>query len=491
MRKTLYLVSIICLFVILFSSETFGQSVSYQMVEKVAGHKINSLEKTGQYSVVPVFKTFRGDTGNLLFYLVELDPTGYLVISPDECLPPVIAYSFQNKFPVSQNNVLVNLIKRDLAKRKQNIALMDKDTRARNIMLWNEIQNASSLGNKTFEQWPPPGTTTTGGWLETNWSQSSPYNNFCPMDPVTNQRSIAGCPSVALAMIINYYETINGTVFTDPEDDYYHSYAGRNYWIDDDHETIDFISFPEINGYFDTISNSYASQSPLKEAEKAALVFACGVAAQQVYTSSISGTFGVDQAYDAFLRFGFADAILLNPIDTSIHTHLAQNMMDARPSLLAVIDPGVAGHNLVVDGYNTDNFYHLNFGWGGSYNNWYKIPDEIPYNLTVFEGVIVDVAYPPVVSGNRESAIRDFNCNIFPNPVTDFLHVQLDISQSGSFSLELFDVNGDIIYDSYKTEFSAGRHNLTFSLKEVISPGLYFCRISYGELTTTEKIIVQ
>ena len=35
--------------------------------------------------------------------------------------------------------------------------------------------------------------------------------------------------------------------------------------------------------------------------------------------------------------------------------------------------------------------FHLNFGWGGPYNGWYLLPDEIPYGLTVIEGAIVDI----------------------------------------------------------------------------------------------------
>ena len=49
------------------------------------------------------------------------------------------------------------------------------------------------------------------------------------------------------------------------------------------------------------------------------------------------------------------------------------------------------GHNVVIDGYNTNDYYHLNFGWGGSYNGWYLLPSQIPYGLTVVEGAIVDI----------------------------------------------------------------------------------------------------
>ncbi len=65
-----------------------------------------------------------------------------------------------------------------------------------------------------FEQWPPEGTTPTGGWLLTNWNQNAPYNNFCPLDLVNGGRSVAGCPAVAMAQILNYHNTTMDVQFT-------------------------------------------------------------------------------------------------------------------------------------------------------------------------------------------------------------------------------------------------------------------------------------
>jgi hypothetical protein len=67
--------------------------------------------------------------------------------------------------------------------------------------------------------------------------------------------------------------------------------------------------------------------------------------------------------------------------------------MNALPAHLGLVDPGVTvGHNVVVDGYSSDGFYHFNFGWGGSANGWYTMPPtNIPYNLTVIEGIVLDV----------------------------------------------------------------------------------------------------
>jgi hypothetical protein len=54
---------------------------------------------------------------------------------------------------------------------------------------------------------------------------------------------------------------------------------------------------------------------------------------------------------------------------------------------------------VVVDGYNTDELYHFNFGWGGSQNGWYTMPPtSIYYNLTIIEGVVLNInsTNPPV-----------------------------------------------------------------------------------------------
>jgi hypothetical protein len=46
---------------------------------------------------------------------------------------------------------------------------------------------------------------------------------------------------------------------------------------------------------------------------------------------------------------------------------------------------------MVVDGYDNDGFFHINFGWGGSYDGWYSLPEELPFELTVLEGIVVDI----------------------------------------------------------------------------------------------------
>jgi hypothetical protein len=286
---------------------------------------------------IKTIEQFTGQQGNLLFYLVRLDPVGFIIVSADSDLPPVIAYGYSTTSGHTED--FIRFVTNDLEKRTACLVKLPQSILEKRHAAWMQYLTGN-YGQPMFQQWPEPGTTSTGGWLETNWTQNDPYNSMCPLDPLNGDRSIAGCPSVAMGMIVNFHQTTNQVNFTDA-DDYHHVYAGRNYWIDDDYLPIDFPSFPMLNVYLDTLKAHYFNAQPLTKNDKAALVFACGVAATQVYTSTGSGTFGVNQAFDAYRKFKFSTTELLHDTDTNLYTKMAQNMMDTLPVHLAVVDPGL------------------------------------------------------------------------------------------------------------------------------------------------------
>jgi len=413
-------------------NETFGaefdqkqQQIGINSTTKVANMKLSQLGKTDDFSVGSSIELFRSNENIILFYVFNLQPQGYIVVSADSNLPPVIAYSFTDNFQsdVSKDNILLQMLKADIELRLENVEKLPENIIESRNLLWCEFLNEETevSVNIDFEQWPPEGTTLTEGWIETEWHQTSPYNDFCPMDG--DERSIAGCPAVAMAQILNYHKTTNNVAFNN-SDDYYHSYGNR-FWIDNDHEEYDFPSFPELNDYLDTLAYHYDNQLSITDEDKATLNFACGVAATQVYTSAVSGTFGVNQAYDAYLKFDCNTVELLDNGDTDLYDRLSQNIKDALPAHLAVVTPGRdVGHNLVIDGYNTDEYYHLNFGWGGSYDAWYLLPDELPYDLTVIEGIIVDIM--------NNDAGPDLDCN----GVLSWTDIKSGDVVTGSFTVE-------------------------------------------------------
>jgi hypothetical protein len=333
--------------------------------------------------------------GDTLAWVFCVDPKGFLVLSGNTDLPPIIAYSFLDELPSSGRlmHEFLGFLHADLGFRRRKVGDLALSALQARRRQWSELLSLESIDAplRAMTRWPAAGTTSTGGWLETNWHQNAPYNDDCPMDLINAARSVAGCPAVAMAMIMNYHRTTNHTVFDDG-DDYHHNCAGRNYWIDDDFATVGFPSFAELSSSLDALEMAYPLPGQPDDAGRAALVFGCGVAAHQVYTSTVSGTFGVAQAEQAYRKFAVDDAELLFDTNPDMYTRLSENMKHGLPAHLAVVNEDeTSGHNVVVDGYTSTDYYHLNFGWGGSANGWYLLPDEIPYGLTVVEGVIIDI----------------------------------------------------------------------------------------------------
>lgn len=383
---------------LLLANMTFATVAMASPVDLRTATQVASTVAGADRTVAAVFP--HPATGEPVLFVARLEPAGFVVVAADDDLPPVIGYSFDSDCATEgpAASAVLSLLAADLGTRLAQVPRLPSKHLADRRAAWQRLLAGEGLlDTPKAEVWPPPGSTPTGGWVLTRWTQNAPYSDQCPMDPVTHQRSLAGCPAVAMAQVVNSHRNHHRTRFDDG-DDYYHSYAGRTYWIDDAHATHGFPSFPELSASLDALEMRYAAGGAITDADAAALVFACGVAARQVFTSSASGTFGVDQARDAYLRFGEATMVLLDPADPQLHQRLAANMQQGLPAHLAVVDASVPpqyGHNLVVDGYDGgDGRFHLNFGWGGSYDGWYLIPDEVPYGLTVIEGVIVDIAFP-------------------------------------------------------------------------------------------------
>ena len=391
----------------------------------VARQHLARLGQADACTVGDVRELRDAEADRILCYCFDLLPRGYIIVAGDTALPPVIAYAFENDAgcDLAPGNPLADVLQWDLHRRFAHAVELPADVAARQRAAWAAYLNPGAPRGGRFEQWPPAGTTPTGGWLLTNWTQSAPYNNLCPMDLVAGARSIAGCPAVAMAQILNYHARLNGTTFADA-DDYYHSYGGNNFWIDNAFLARSFPSWPMLNTYLNTLFGNYFYGTTPTNTSKAALVYACGAAAHQVYSASGSGTFEVAQAFSGLQRFGCTTAELLVESDPDLETRIAANMQAAAPALLAVVNEAwTVGHNLVIDGYNTDNYYHLNFGWGGSYNGWYQLLVGLPYQLTVIEGVVVDILTEPC-------ELMDCNCSGSVN-WTDFTYFAPNLAGPG------------------------------------------------------------
>ncbi len=323
--------------------------------------------------------------------------------------------------------------------------------------------------------------------LTTRWTQEYPYNQHCPEDPLENNKHCyAGCPSIAMGQIINYLRTTQNTRFDDGDDYYTGDYFGRRYHIDDEWDTYGFPSFPQLNELLDSVDSTYQRGEQLSTSLIGAVVFACGVACKQVYSASDSygsGTFSVNQAFEAYQRFGFSNCQLLREPDSTMFAILISNLQAGYPAHLAIENPaGTSGHNVVIDGYReSDGKFHINFGWAGYKDNWYRLPDPngFSYGWTKIEGIIVNIIPSTEPIAVHEPA-RPQPLEVYPNPASDILYLK-DLPL-GTVDYTIFNVMGQKV--------TSGTTNGTIPVAE-LKKGIYLLHIEGDKYLEAIKFVVK
>ncbi len=408
-RLTVVLLTVVCLF---SSPATWAEAVSPEQVRGVAEvflqrHEVRTSPSrpwlaASPRTPVPVLvrdanpQTIRDRDGTILAYVVELEPQGFVVTSADTDLAPVVAYSFRGGFPeeVDARHPFYCLLTADLrgrlAARRESVTPEVVENHAR-WALSSESRTLTDEG-QTFRQWPARDSTSTGGWLETTWEQGTPYNMFCPLDPVDGARTYAGCVATAMAQVLHYHR--RGEAVFD-EGDAYTAVNGID--IDADCIRYDFPSLSELNEHLTLLQLKYDAGGLLDEVDIAALNFACGVAARMDYSSEGSGASAYDMRTGLVEDFRLYAADLADDLSAETERMLREDLANGLPAILGIHTPdGMSGHAIVCDGYNTDGEYHLNFGWGRSYPNsideaWYRLPIDIPASLNAISAVLINI----------------------------------------------------------------------------------------------------
>ncbi len=339
-------------------------------------------------------RAIRADDGTLLAYVTELKPRGYVVTAADTQISPIVAYSLRSPFPVETDGMhpLSRLLKEDLLQRVVALRGSDSAAAAKNLARWNRYASGSGQDDEVFQQWPAPGATSTGGWLETTWHQDEPFNAFCPLDPVDGLRSYVGCVATAMAQVVHYHRRA-GASFNAV--DAYTTPAGID--VDADGDRYDFPSFAELNDALTEVRFKYLMGSDLDDTDMAALSAACGFATLMDYSSEGSGAYTVNLQAALLEKFGFHSADLVGGLSREFLAVLHENLANQLPVIFGIgypVDGG--GHIIVCDGFNTDGQYHLNFGWGAPYPDditeaWYHLPVGVPTSFNTIQEVLLDI----------------------------------------------------------------------------------------------------
>lgn len=192
------------------------------------------------------------------------------------------------------------------------------------------------------------------------WSQSEPYYNQCPM--YSGQRSVTGCIATAMAQVMYYWRypeqlpSLSG-------------YTTRSL-------RISVQSLPPTRLDWDNMIDSYIGEYTTEQANAVAtLMRYCGQSSRMDYSPSGSGAY-VYQQLQGMTLFGYgSQASNLHRSDYTSEEWdelVLEDLIAGRPVLYSGNDPMAGGHAFVVDGYY-DGLFHLNWGWAGTGNGYFRL----------------------------------------------------------------------------------------------------------------------
>lgn len=291
--------------------------------------------------------------GPPVFYLFTPEGReGFVMVSADQRVPEILAWSGTGVFcetPPQLKNLLNRYVKE--------ISLI----REFEILPEGRLKVASAV------QEPLLGNIA--------WGQSpDPYNTLCPVDPHTGRRCMAGCVATALAQVIYYYKYPRvGTGSHGYPSAYGYlsadfSKADYRYWLMDE-KPVHGVANPDI----------------------AELTYHCGIVLDMEYGPYGSAAFAgmIPGALEKYFKYKKAEFLFRSQFSQeNWEDKLKNEVAQKRPVIYSALDPKdpedpedpSSGHAFVIDGYDNEGRFHVNWGWEGCSNGYYALellnPDD-------------------------------------------------------------------------------------------------------------------
>ena len=313
------------------------------------GIAVDCLQYTGPQSLAksrdvisspdPAFYAFNNSDGE-----------GFVIIAGDDLLPDVVGYAPDGNIPDNYDELPCCLR-----------LFLDSYTQYVDDVRQGKARKPAKANGVSV------GTPVVEPLLASKWGQRSPYNTFCPNnDPV-------GCVATAMAQILfkwKWPETGKGSL---------------TYTNDYGEYTTD---FSQSTYNWSIMRPSYSAldlKKRVEACEAAALISKdCGMATYMSYTPSGSGTYSqyVPKALANFFSYKAStldymrrDCCSSKEVFLSVIKH---ELDEGRPVFFSAKSPtgggsDAGGHAFVADGYDTEDYIHVNWGWNGSSNGYYDV----------------------------------------------------------------------------------------------------------------------
>lgn len=301
----------------------------------------------------------RKSGGNDLFYVYNIDTRGFVIISAWDATIPILGFSNKGSYDAYSEIEVPAFAE----------LLNGYEEQIRDVI--EQYLPATPDIAMQWEIWQSPSASPENGrsvnpLLSTTWNQSCYYNELCPEDngaPSGYCNHVpAGCVALAMAQVLKYWNyPATGTG--------YHEYYISPYGL----QSADF----ENTSYgWENMPNSIGSSN----SDVATLIYHCAVSVNMQFGPVGSGA-STNMARSSLVNyFNYSqDAQYLtksNFSNSEWETMLRDNLDAGRPVIYR--GDGSGGHAWVCDGYAANNYFHMNWGWGGYANGYFYLSNLNP-----------------------------------------------------------------------------------------------------------------
>lgn len=217
--------------------------------------------------------------------------------------------------------------------------------------------------------------------LQTTWNQGEPYYNNCPV--YSGTRCVTGCVATAMAQVVNYHGQISHKPEKTQAVAEYDCYTNRGTDANPIHIHVNAIAADQPLNWNNMINDYAGSATDAQKAAVALLMQYCGSSVQMDYGPKSSGAFVFDVSYALKKYFGYdADTRYVRREDYTImdwDNLIYGELASGRPVVYGGQSSG-GGHAFVIDGYDDDGFFHVNWGWGGHNDGLFRLSALNPYD---------------------------------------------------------------------------------------------------------------
>ena len=365
--------TLILALVLMVAMPSFAERVTSETARKVATTFLsNNGAKSNQLT------DLSNESGFTNLYIFNANP-GFVVMAADDRVQPILGYSLTDKFDTK--NMPENLRWWLQGYSDEIQSAIDNRTRATNEIakMWKDLAEGNSKAGKA--------TMTVAPLIQTKWNQNKYYNDLCPaVSDGPNGHAYTGCVATAMAQIMKYWSYPSTGIGS-------HSYTWNGQTLNADFgaTTYDWNNMADYYEYYfangtDQYPNSLPEPSAEEIAAVATLMYHCGVSVDMNYGGNSTGGSAAPNAYVAnalknyFNYKNTAQYKQKSYYSTIYYTDdewiaMLKTDLDAgRPLQYGGQDPnGDSGHAFVCDGYNSDDYFHFNWGWAGSYNGYFSL----------------------------------------------------------------------------------------------------------------------